>query len=387
MARLKFKNFSDLAFIQGIDKPKYLGPLLARHEDYFNRQGFDVSGLKNDDRTDRRLLEVFTKPDEEMPAKLLEELYALDDLAEESGHDRILSEAQRNDVKLNGLGDDLTPGEFAIAVYLEHPNLVLLCHEMTFYRKIKNYQEYQAKDDKSLSMATVKSKKRELEYNLSSWFDSMNRSRVCETYAYPEDGEIKFQITHGRPYRTDGTIDKKLRRSRIAWRPQKHDSVVFDKKMKVLKINAQTGAEKEQYRKAFGEVLFGDPDHFPGGEIYTLEPLREGEEAMKIVAGIVTIRLTEVWIQVDDEQRFVQVSRAYDLIKSIQTYGKPNLKEGSIVRASFLVKYSSGGRPRKLELRPPNVAIYDRDRNGDVTKDFLHINGYFVAGEGNDGSE
>ena len=65
MAQLKFKRFSDLAFLQSIDKPLYFSPLLLPFTDYFGRQGVDVSKLKNDDATDRRLLAVFTKPDED----------------------------------------------------------------------------------------------------------------------------------------------------------------------------------------------------------------------------------------------------------------------------------------------------------------------------------
>ena len=55
MPRLRFKNFSDLGFIQGIDKPRHLAPLLAPHSEYFGRQGIDVTKLKNDDASDRRV--------------------------------------------------------------------------------------------------------------------------------------------------------------------------------------------------------------------------------------------------------------------------------------------------------------------------------------------
>ena len=49
MPRLKFKNFSDLAFIQSIDKPRHFKPLLVKHRDYFSRQGIDVSKIRNGD--------------------------------------------------------------------------------------------------------------------------------------------------------------------------------------------------------------------------------------------------------------------------------------------------------------------------------------------------
>jgi len=66
-------------------------------------------------------------------------------------------------------------------------------------------------------------------------------------------------------------------------------------------------------------------------------------------------------------------------VKKNAKHGKPNLQEGRIVRASFLMKYESGGRPRKLELRPPNVAILDRDRDGAVAEAFMAANDLLKA--------
>lgn len=374
MPRLQFRNFSDLGFIQSVDKPRFLGPLLADHKDYFTRQGLNVARLTNDDGCDRKLLAAFTQADEDMPPALLETLYELDDLSDESGHDRILEEADRMGIKLNGVYEDLNPGEFAIAVFRDHAHVVHFCHQKTLYRKIKNYQEYQSKDGKTLSLKKAKAHRVDLENELAPWFEAKNRSRACEIHVYEEKGEIKFQITHGRPYRTDGTIDKTLHRSRVAYRPQKHDSVIYDNRMRVLKVNAQTAAEKELYREKFGKVLFGDAQYFPEGDIYTLDPLRNGRAAIKLVPGVESVRLSEVWITIDDDQRFTQISRGYNLFEAITKHGKPNLQEGRIVRAAFLIKYSNGGRPRKLELRPPNVAILDRDRDGAVAEAFMAAN-------------
>ncbi len=375
MSRLRFKNFSDLEFIQGIDKPKCLQPLLSGFEDYFQRQGLDVFKLKNDDKTERQLLQVFTQPDEAMPSDLLENLYILDDLSDDSGHDRILDEATRSGASLSHIGDDMTPGEFAIMVYREFPDLVRVCHEKTLYRKIKNYQEYQSKAGKNLSLGSARKKQGQLEGKLALWFESRNRSAACEIYVYEEGNEIKFQITHGKPYRTEGTIERSLKRSRVAYRPQKHDSVIYNNQTHIIKISAHTPAEKDLYRKVFGEVLFGDLEYFPDGDIYTLEPLQKNELELKLVDGMESVRLSEVLVEIDNDQGFVQRSKAYNLVNSIEKHQKPNLGEGKMVYACFLIKYSSGGKARKLEVRPPNIAIYDRDRDGSVAEAFLQKNG------------
>jgi hypothetical protein len=376
MPQLRFKNFSDLGFIQRVDKPRFMAPLLTPHKDYFAKQELDVEKLKNGDGYDRKLLSAFTSA-EDMPEDLLDKLYMLDDLADGAGHGRILAEADRQGVKLNGiLGEDLSPGELAIAVHLQHARVVRSAHDRTIFRKIKNYEEFQGTGGKQLSLKAANAKRAALEADLAPWFESKNRSRACEIYVYEEKDDIKFEITHGRPYRTDGTIDKKLRRSRVAYRPQKHDSVIFDTRTGVLKLNAQTQGEKDLYRKAFGKVLFDDEGYFPAGDIYTLAPLRKAKPTIATVAGIESARLTEVWIQVDAESGFVQISRAYNLLAEADKRGNPNFAQGKIVRAAFLIKYRSGGRPRRLELRPPNVAIYDRARDGDPAEEFMRANGF-----------
>lgn len=376
MARLRFKNFSDLAFIQSIDKPRHFRPFLSDYSDYFKRQGIDLAALKNGDGADRKLLSVFTQPDEEMPAPLMEALYVLDDLSDELGHDRIRVEADRSKIELNGIGEDLNPGEFAMAIYRQKPELVRHCHENTIYRKLKNYHEFQAVKDKKLSLKSACSAVSKIEKQLALWFKKMDRSSFCDIYVYQEDGEIKFQITHGRTSRTNGTIDKNLKRSRIAFRPQKHDSVIYDNRTCVLKVNGQTPGEREAYRRAIGEVLFGDAEHFPAGDIYTLDPLKRPGFKLKITEGIDSARLTEVCIEVDDDDRFVQTSKGVDLVARAGKASNPNLGEGKIVRGAFIVKYSSGGRARKLELRPPNIAVYDRERDGGPAEKFMSANGF-----------
>jgi len=383
MPRIRFKNFSNLGFIQSIDKPRHLRSLLSPYAGYFKRQGIDVKTLNNDDATDRRLLAVFTQPDEEMPRDLLDILYVLDDLTDEAGHDRILAEIERSQVPIAGIGRNLNPGEFAIAVYGKSPGLIRHCHEKTLYRKIRNYYEFQAAEDGKLSLSSAHKKGGDLEKELGPWFGKRNRSEACEIYVYEEEREIKFQITHGRTYRTDGTIEKNLKRSRVAYRPQKHDSVIYSNKTSVLKVSAQAPAERNRYRQTFGKILFGDADHFPAGDIYTLDPLRRADFAIKKVDGVESARLVEVCVEFGGDDGFMQISKGADVIARARSWNSPNLAEGQIVRAAFLIKYSSGGRARRLELRPPNVAIYDRDRDGVPAEKFMDANRLLKLDVGN----
>ena len=377
MARLRFKRFSDLAFLQSIDKPQYFAPLLIPFSEYFRRQGVEVSQLTNDDATDRKLLEVFTRPDEEMPGDLLELLYVLDDLADDSGHDRILTEVNRSGEPIDGLNGEMTCGEYAIAVYRAKPGVIQACYDKTVHRKIKNYTEFQSINGARLTLAAARHGKTALEQALATWFDGRNRGMVCDIYPYEEGPEIRFIVTHGQTYRSEGSIDKNLRKSRVAYRPQKHDSIIYDTRTGILKLNAQAPPEKDEYRRQFGRVFFNDPEHFPSGDIYTLKPMQAASFELGLSHGIDSALLCEVWVQIDDDQNILQITKGYNLLKSAMSKACPNLAVGEIVRAAFRVKYRGGGKARRLDVRPPNIAIYDRDRDGAAAEAFLQANRFF----------
>jgi hypothetical protein len=136
-----------------------------------------------------------------MPPVLQETLYVLDDLADESGYERILDELGRSGAELDVevTDDDLTPGEFAIAVLQQRPQVIATCHARIDSRKVKNYREFQSPDHTRLALRRARRARRQLQTVLSPWFASRRRSAACEVYVYREDREIKFQITHGRP--------------------------------------------------------------------------------------------------------------------------------------------------------------------------------------------
>lgn len=382
MPKRGLQNFSDLEFLQGIDAKKYLRPLFETYATYFRRQDLDIATLTNRAELIQKLHEILTSPDEEMPGPLLDLLYTLDDLADESGIDRIVNEAKKAGVSLDGIvGKNLSPGEFAILVHHAHPKLLREAHEATIFRKIRTYEEYQARVTKDLTVKAVRQKAPRLEEPMGKWFDANDLSPVCDIYAYDNGTEIHIEITHGRHYRTEPSIDKRLRRSRVAFRPQKHDSAIYDTATGLLKLSARTAAEKNLYRTVIGSVLFGDAEHFPVGLIYTLAPLKRARPSLKIPAGIVGARLTEIWIELDSVNRCMLIVKSDDVLSAAQSRGIPVFTEGRLVRAQFMVKYESGGRARRLEVRVPNVAIYDRNRDREASEAFLGVNGFLKRKE------
>jgi hypothetical protein len=139
-------------------------------------------------------------------------------------------------------------------------------------------------------------------------------------------------------------------------------------------VNAQTPAEKDEYRKRFGQVFFDNAEHFPPGDIYTLAPMKASDFRVRVPNGIDWACLCEIWVAFEDDQNILQITKGFDLLKSAKEKTRLNLEEGGIIRAAFKVKYASGGKARKLEVRPPNIAIYDHDRDEIAAEVFLNVN-------------
>ena len=380
MARHRFRLFGNLSFLQSMDKERILSRLLTMHRDYFTRQGLDVDALTNDDASARQLLAVFTKPDEKMPGDLLRDLYVLDEVADEDGHQRILEEAELRGIDLGSFPDDVSPGDFATLVLVDHPQLVRICHEKTVARQVKRYYEYRSRDSHRFEMADAESGMDAIKATLGPWFEERKRTRTCELFIYQEGDEVHVLITHGGLFRADGNITNSLELSRLGWRPQKHDSVIYDIRTGTLKVHASYEPERRAYREALGEALAGDDAYFLDAAPYTLESLRSNGGVLTLVDGLDRARLTEVAVEVDATDCRRMEIKGDDLTEMVSGCGTLAAAPGEIVRASFALGYRSGGRPRKLEVRLPNVADYDRDRDGEVTEAFLRANGFLANG-------
>ena len=385
MPQHAFRLFGNLAFLQSLDKEGILSRFLAEHRPYFVRQGLDIDALKNNDACARRLLEIFTRPSERMPGDLLRDLYVLDQLADEDGYERIVVEAERLKIDLRFIPCDVCTGDFAIMVFLQDRRLISICHEKTIARQVKRYYEYGSRDQRRFKLPDIEAATRSAKATLAPWFEQRKRTRKCEIFVYGDGEEIRILITHGGLFRADGNITDRLEFSRLPWRPQKHDSIIYDTTTGILKVHARLEAERQVYRETLGQALASEANFFLAGPCYTLEPLRSNGGALILVNGITAARLTEVVVETDSADCRQAQFKGHDLSKAVAGHGDTPVPAGEIVRACFAINYTTGGRARNSEVRLPNVAEHDRDRDGIINQDFLRANGFVVIGDDADG--
>ena len=384
MARHQFRLFSNLSFLQSIDKERSLGRLLASHRDYFACQGLDVDLLTNGDACARQLLAVFTKADQSMPGDLLHDLYLIDEVGDEDGHQRILEEAERLGIDLGALPDDVAPGDFALRVFLDHPDLIRACHEKTVVKQAKRYYEYRSGDRRRFTVSDLKAAVSKVRDNLAPWFEARKRTRTCELFVYPEGDAVRILVTHGGLFRADGNITADLEFSRLPWRPQRHDSVVYETRTGILKVHAAYGPQRKVYREAFGTALADDAAFFLDAPTYSLEALRANGGMLTLVDGINDAAVVEVLVEPEAADCRQALFRGDDLTEMIAGHGGIVLPLGEITYARFLLTYAGSSRPLKMEVRLPNVTDYDRERNGATTEAFIRANALLADAEVDD---
>jgi hypothetical protein len=163
------------------------------------------------------------------------------------------------------------------------------------------------------------------------------------------------------------------------YRPQKHDVLVYDQRTDEIGVHAATLGEKRLYLKTLGMHLFGSETYFPSALRFNLAPLvHDGADALlcKDVPGIEAIRLVEYRLFWGGAHKEHEVRRATDIYAAAQARGlEPALKREPAA-AVFAVKFRDSTRERRVTIRKPASARYERNDDGALIEAWLRARGF-----------
>jgi len=194
-------------------------------------------------------------------------------------------------------------------------------------------------------------------------------------------------VRHGDTFTRASKVERR-KTEVLHYRPAREDVIVYSPERDEIRIHASTKGEKEMYRLAFGRRLFGSAWYFCERKAYTLDPLRtETADALAMDGsmGIRRIVLREVEVTWDHRGQEVTVR------KSNNVFGAPvrrgNEMEripagGQLVRAVFDVYFGHAFRPRKVQVRPPNVLKVSRHCDARVVQEWLSKRGFRTTEQG-----
>ncbi len=384
MATFRLRHFSNPTTLRSIEPERLLG-LLDPYRPFFTERGCPLPAAGGGEEIDcQSLVDIFQTPDASTPKDLLDALFLIDEMSTTEGMDSLLAAAESADLELES-GDDHSPADIAVQVWLLNHEILERRHAEQFLRRPKTFEYFQSQHTMAPKFKMPSPQRRQqLERDLDDWFEEKRRGRGTRVFIYPDDQEVRFLVRHGEPFKREESLNGGGVAS-VCYRPLKYDVIVYDRQLGELRINCQLVGEKKLYCQKFGQHLFNDANCFPGRRKYTLEPLRDfGSDALACgdLEGIDSITLTEIDFYWGGPHGEIEIRKAGDLFAALAARQGQFPANPRIIKAVFKVKFSDSKTPRSVKIRPGNIAEYTRDDDAALIEQWLELRGFVLHEEG-----
>ncbi len=376
MATLGCKRFTKLHFLKGVGR-KLVARFFERFRGELAEKKVDLpKGDLPDDEYFGGLSKMLLSP-VGLPGELCEALFTIDEMADDAGQEGLQKAVAQSKLEVN-FEVESSHGDVAMQVWLARPELLAAKHNGQQLRRLSSFEYFGAKlaENKGKPFATPGNEAMKgLRADLDGWFASHNRGHETTQISHYEiDGEWWFVIRHGDTLLRTAKVERQ-ETTLFQFRPVKDDVVVFSPGHEEIRIQAATEGEKELYRREFGVWLRGDGKYFSERNAFTLEPLRlDGAGALewKGNGDVDRIVLREFEIAWGGGRDEVLIRKAEDIFAAAGARGEEALPDGGrLVRAAFDFYFVGMGKPRKVQVRPPNILKLGRRCDAAVVQKWL----------------
>lgn len=374
---MRFKRFTKPAFLKEIGR-ELLAQFFGRHTEDLAAGGIALPAKNlEDDPYFRQLSRVAMSPDG-LPERLFEELYTIEGMATEEGEERLQRATEAGELAID-FDKESSRGDIAMRAFLEAPEFVAQKNNELRLARLSSFEYYGTKTpvDRSDSIAMPAQPVLDLiTSDLDAWFKDNNRGEqnaFVEPYAI--DGEFWFLVRHGDTFARMEKLERGRRLKMLHFRPAKNDVVVYTPERDELRIHAGTKGERELYRQKFGMRLLGDDRYFSERKAFTLEPLRA--EAAKVLewdgdGEVARIVLREIEVSFGGGFNDVVIRKSDDIFAAALARGRDAIPDGGrLVRAAFDFWFTGAKKPRKVQVRPPNILKLGRYCDASVVHRWL----------------
>ena len=223
-----------------------------------------------------------------------------------------------------------------------------------------------------------------LRRRLADAFDATGRTGHCRVLTYEDGDGLHYLIDHGSNLRHIQTVDRGpagFEERRVGLRPRRRDYVHFAPSTGVLSVGAWDAQTLRAYGRAFGELLFANPDWFELGPLVSLEPLRDlGRRALMPTADVIEAKLVGLKLKVPGTDDTLMTLESQDVFRAIERGDALGMLEhADLLSARVRVRVAGVPRRRVLELRPPGTVGYDWRRGGGSVRAFLLKRGFIAT--------
>jgi hypothetical protein len=382
-------HITDINVLKSINPP-------ALKELFFLSAGFNAPLLDDGSVDFRKMCDLLTEP-ERIPPEIANALFYIDALSTPSGADALQEQAEASGLSIPCAGKEVSPADYVLQVWLEHPDLVKRALAESSVENIQATESFYGRDITG-SAAISRQKLKAVEKAMDRWFTAKRRGTGTEISHFKKDGAQWFVIRRGDAFRRETLINQRTKDSDASFGyPEIHDILIYDHGFNELRIRAKGVNIKKEYRRVFGLELFGDPDYFMPGRKFTLNPLLERKEASLNcggIPGLLGARLTRIEYPLRTHRNEVVSHVSDDVLASFAERESLPGTDSIPLWASIPALSSATIRlhigecdglrigERSVKIIPPNRALYKRDAALPVIERFLIRNGFILQRPG-----
>ncbi|MBA4150298.1 MAG: hypothetical protein H0X66_19480 [Verrucomicrobia bacterium] len=354
-------RFTECCFLRSIGRP-VLTEFFQRFEPEFAARNLTLPAAEVSDELFFAELGRLLMSPEGLPDRVNEVLHEIQELSTQEGHERLRAAIGRQGMQLP-LGENATPEEVALRVWLHSPELLVKQYSEHRFSRLNAFVHCERDTDCLPLQRNAEKQANEavLVAHLDNWFGANDRGKETVLIEKFElNGEEWYVIRHGDTYFRSSRIEKR-KVEVVHYRPAKDDLVVYNPQRDELRINAKLKGERELYRAAFGQYLHGFENYFRVRETYCLEPLRElGVESLACgdIPGIRKVALTELEMIYPKRRNFATRWRGEDVFEDNALPGGMHLPipaQAKLTEAEFQFFVGNSKKPLKVKVCPPNV--------------------------------
>jgi hypothetical protein len=379
---MSLKRFTNPKNLRGLGRP-----LLKRFFEEFEAElkvckATLPAETLEDDAYFNALAEVFLSP-KELPPEMAEVLYAVLEMANDQGVDRLTNAAKEKGLAVDW-GKEVSNLDLVMQVWLADKDLMREQHSEYRLLGMTAFQYWGTKTPPASRLSFTPPTDEVLELlrkAMDDWCRENHRGdNTVSITQHQLDGEWWFLVQHGGTMSRLAEAKGNQKTETLIYRPGKDDVVVYNVGRDEIRLHASSKGERELYRAEFGQRLRGDVAYFSERKSFVLDPLRNDVEQALSVEGLpeikrITLLEYEVWFGGEFDDRLVRKSD--DMVASAAQRGKDGKviqvvsDNGNLVRAVFEVEFANSKKPRKVHLRPPDELRVGRHGDLKAVQDWL----------------
>ena len=381
MTRLNARKFSSPDWLAMIS-PQRLTAFLSRWAPYLRSRGFTLPAAAEDSFDYSALSAVLMSPAATTPADLIDALYHVHETSTPEDMDALSAAAEASGICIPD-SPAATPADLAVAIWNADADLVRDRHAETTARRQQQVTYFAGKHAEKRPFPPMDVAKRTvIEADLNEWFLSHRRGSGCRLSVFRQTPMVWLLIRHGQPMRREASQNDAGETDAEFYRPQHHDVLVYDERYGELGVHAGTKGERELYLSTVGKHLFDDSDHFPTAKKFTLSPLiTDGFRALTCadVDGVEAVKLVEYQCFWGGQHKETEIRRSTDVFAALQARGREAQLPAVPSAAVFMFTFSDAPKARRVVIRPPAVARYERNEDSERVEHWLRARQFMTS--------